>query len=230
MALPYTLGAGVTAIGQHTVTLKDGTTLPADMILMSVGVKPETALAQTAGIKLDAHTGGIAVDDRYQTSVPDIYAVGDAIAVQNQLTHTSAQISLASPANRQGRQVADILSGVPAKNQGGIGTAIVRVFDQVAATTGLNESQAQAAELNFKVVHTIGKDHAAYYPDAVGMNLKLLFDGKLVHCTARKQSGRAAWTSASTCWPLPSKPTCPCLTCKSSSSATRHHSALPKIR
>lgn len=172
------LGAGVTAIGQHAVTLKNGTVLPADMILMSVGVKPETALAQTAGIKLDAHTGGIAVDDRYQTSVPDIYAIGDAIAVQNQLTHTSAQISLASPANRQGRQVADILSGVPAKNQGGIGTAIVRVFDQVAATTGLNGSQAQAAGLNLKVVHTIGKDHAAYYPDAVGMNLKLLFDGE----------------------------------------------------
>ena len=172
------LGAGVTAIGQHTVTLKDGTTLPADLILMSVGVKPETTLAQTAGITLDAHTGGIAVDDHYQTSVPDIYAVGDAIAVQNQLTHKSAQISLASPANRQGRQVADILSGVPAKNQGGIGTAIVRVFDQVAATTGLNESQAQAAGLNFKVIHTIGKDHAAYYPDAVGMNLKLLFDAE----------------------------------------------------
>lgn len=172
------LGAGVTAIGQHTVTLKDGTTMPADLILMSVGVKPETTLAQTAGITLDANTGGISVDDHYQTSVPDIYAVGDAIAVQNQLTHKSAQISLASPANRQGRQVADILSGVPAKNQGGIGTAIVRVFDQVAATTGLNETQAQASGLNVKMVHTIGKDHAAYYPDAVDMNLKLLFDGE----------------------------------------------------
>jgi NADPH-dependent 2,4-dienoyl-CoA reductase/sulfur reductase-like enzyme/rhodanese-related sulfurtransferase len=172
------LGTAVSAIGNHQVTLQDGTTLTADLILMSVGVKPETTLAKAAGLQLDAHTGGIAVDDHYQTSVKDIYAVGDAIAVQNQLTHVSAQISLASPANRQGRQVADILSGVPATNRGGIGTAIVRVFDQVAATTGLNERQAKAANLDFKVVHTIGKDHAAYYPDAVGMNLKLLFNVK----------------------------------------------------
>ncbi|WP_125571704.1 FAD-dependent oxidoreductase [Lacticaseibacillus songhuajiangensis] len=170
------LGAAVAAIGDHAVTLKDGQLLPADMVLMSVGVKPETTLAQAAGIKLDVKTGGITVDAQYQTSVPDIYAVGDAITVTNQLTGQPALISLASPANRQGRQVADILSGVPAQNHGGIGTAIVRVFDQVAATTGLNERQAQNAGLNFKMVHLNGKDHAAYYPGAVGISLKLLFD------------------------------------------------------
>jgi rhodanese-related sulfurtransferase len=144
---------------------------------MSVGVKPETTLAQTAGIKLDAATGGIAVDAQYRTSIPDIYAVGDAITVTNQLTGAPALISLASPANREGRQVADVIAGVPARNRGGIGTAIVRVFDQVAATTGLNERQASAAGLNFRVVHLTGKDHAAYYPDAAGMNLKLIFNG-----------------------------------------------------
>jgi NADPH-dependent 2,4-dienoyl-CoA reductase/sulfur reductase-like enzyme/rhodanese-related sulfurtransferase len=170
------LGAAVTAIGDKAVTLGDGQILPADLVLMSVGVKPETTLAQTAGVKLDTKTGGIAVDAQYQTSVPAIYAVGDAITVTNQLTGQSALISLASPANRQGRQVADILSGVKARNRGGIGTAIVRVFDQAAATTGLNERQAQNAGLSFKMVHLNGKDHAAYYPGAVGISLKLLFD------------------------------------------------------
>lgn len=170
------LGAAVTAIGDHAVILGDGQTLAADLILLSVGVRPETTLAQTAGVALEENTGGIAVNDQYQTSVADIYAVGDAIAVTNQLTGQPALISLASPANRQGRQVADVLSGVPTSNKGGIGTAIVRVFNQVAATTGLNEQQAQTADLNYRVVHLNGKDHAAYYPDAVGMSLKLVFD------------------------------------------------------
>jgi NADPH-dependent 2,4-dienoyl-CoA reductase/sulfur reductase-like enzyme/rhodanese-related sulfurtransferase len=171
------LGVAASAISDQTVTLNDGQQLPADLVLMSVGVKPETTLAQTAGIKLDAATGGIAVDAQYRTSIPDIYAVGDAITVTNQLTGAPALISLASPANREGRQVADVIAGVPARNRGGIGTAIVRVFDQVAATTGLNERQASVADLNFRVVHLTGKDHAAYYPDAAGMNLKLIFDG-----------------------------------------------------
>lgn len=171
------LGVAASAISNHTVTLNDGQRLPADLVLMSVGVKPETTLAQTAGIKLDAATGGIAVDAQYRTSIPDIYAVGDAITVTNQLTGAPALISLASPANREGRQVADVIAGVPARNRGDISTAIVRVFDQVAATTGLNERQANAADLNFRVVHLTGKDHAAYYPDAAGMNLKLIFNG-----------------------------------------------------
>lgn len=104
-------------------------------------MRPETTLAQTAGVALEETTGGIAVNDQYQTSVADIYAVGDAIAVTNQLTGQPALISLASPANRQGRHVADVLSGVQTINKGGIGTAIVRVFDQVAATTGLTNGK-----------------------------------------------------------------------------------------
>lgn len=165
----------VQQIREHQVTLSDGTQLPADLVLLSVGVKPDTTLAAAAGIKLGP-TGGIAVDEHYQTSVNDIYAVGDAIEVTNQISQQPALIALAGPANRQGRQVADNLSGVASVNRGSIGTSIVRVFDQVAATTGLNETQVAQLELNYKVVHTTGNDHAAYYPGATSLLLKLIFD------------------------------------------------------
>ncbi|WP_390409299.1 FAD-dependent oxidoreductase [Lacticaseibacillus jixiensis] len=168
------LNDAVTAIGQHQVTLQSGTSLAADLILLSVGVKPNTALAIGAGVKLGP-TGGIAVDAHYQTSQPDIYAVGDAIEVVNQVSHQPALIALASPANRQGRQVADILSGVEATNRGSIGTAIVRVFEQAAATTGLNETQATQLGLAYQVAHITAKSHAAYYPDAQPILLKAIF-------------------------------------------------------
>lgn len=168
------LNDAVTEIGQHQVTLQSGTNLAADLILLSVGVKPNTALAIAAGLKLGP-TGGIAVDAHYQTSQPDIYAVGDAIEVVNQVSHQPALIALASPANRQGRQVADILSGIEATNRGSIGTAIVRVFEQVAATTGLNETQATQLGLAYQVAHITAKSHAAYYPDAQPILLKAIF-------------------------------------------------------
>ncbi|MFD1393783.1 FAD-dependent oxidoreductase [Lacticaseibacillus jixianensis] len=161
-------------IEEGTVILNSGVSLPADMILLAVGVKPDTALAQAAGIKLGP-TGGIAVDDHYQTSQPDIYAVGDAIEVINQVSHQPALISLASPANRQGRQVADGLSGIKTKNRGSLGTAIARVFAQAAAATGLSEAQAEKLGLKVKVVHLSGKDHAAYYPGAKPLWLKAIF-------------------------------------------------------
>ncbi|MFD1485143.1 FAD-dependent oxidoreductase [Lacticaseibacillus baoqingensis] len=165
---------GVKEVHEQAVVLSSGTSLPADMILVSVGVRPETTLAQAAGLTLGV-TGGIAVDDRYQTSAPHVYAVGDAIEVTNQVSKQPALIALASPANRQGRQVADVLSGVKTANRGSIGTAIVRVFDQVAATTGLSEAQARALGLKFAVAHISGKNHAAYYPNAQALWLKVIF-------------------------------------------------------
>lgn len=159
------------------IELASGKQLNTDLTLLSVGVVPASDLAKDAGVQLGMR-GGILVDEDYQTSQADIYAVGDAIIVKNQITGADALISLASPANRQGRQVADVLSGLQRKNQGSIGTAIVRVFDQTAASTGLSERQAKLAGFATKVVHVTGKDHAGYFPGATDITLKLIFDAE----------------------------------------------------
>lgn len=159
------------------VVLEDGTELQSDLTILSVGVQPETTLAKDAGIKLGLR-GGILVDDKYQTNLSDIYAVGDAILVKQQITGEDALISLASPANRQGRQVADVIAGLNRKNKGSIGTAIVRVFGLSAASTGLSERVARLAGLDVAVVHISGKDHAGYYPGATEVVLKLVFNPK----------------------------------------------------
>ncbi|GAB2317847.1 FAD-dependent oxidoreductase [Alkalibacterium sp. s-m-22] len=157
------------------IVLEDGTEFKTDLTIMSVGVKPESSLAEQAGIKLGLR-GGILVDDTYQTSVEDIYAVGDAIVVKNQISQEDALISLASPANRQGRQVADNIAGISRENKGSIGTAIVRAFDMTAASTGLNERQLRQAGKEVAAVHTLSKDHAGYYPGATDITLKVIFD------------------------------------------------------
>ncbi|MGB3160740.1 MAG: FAD-dependent oxidoreductase [Carnobacterium sp.] len=157
------------------VVLENGEELESDLTLMSVGVIPETTVAKTANIETGIR-GGIIVDSTYETSVKDIYAVGDAIIVKQQITGEDTMIALASPANRQGRQVADVISGLERKNKGSIGTAIVRVFDVVAASTGLNERQLQQSGLEYETVHVQGKNHAGYYPNASTILLKLLFN------------------------------------------------------
>ena len=139
-----------------------------------MGIQPETSLAKSAGIKLGLRNA-ILVDEHYETSVKDIYAVGDAIVVKNQLGQ-DALISLASPANRQGRQVADIISGLPIKNRGSLGTAIVRVFDLQVASTGLSEFQLRGLKINHKIVHVTANNHAGYYPDVTSIVLKLIFE------------------------------------------------------
>ncbi|MBU5362847.1 FAD-dependent oxidoreductase [Enterococcus raffinosus] len=159
------------------IILEDGSKINSDLTILSVGVQPENSLAKEAGIKLGMR-GGILVDDHYQTNIEGIYAVGDAIIVKQQITGEDALIALASPANRQGRQVADIISGMQRKNKGSIGTAIVRVFNLTAASTGLSERVARQSGLNFQVVHTSGKDHAGYYPGAIDITLKLIFNPK----------------------------------------------------
>ena len=159
------------------VILEDGTELQSDLTILSVGVQPENTLAKDAGIKLGLR-GGILVDNNYQTNLSDIYAVGDAILVKQQITGEDALISLASPANRQGRQVADVIAGLNRKNKGSIGTAIVRVFDLSAASTGLSERVARLAGLDVAVVHISGKDHAGYYPGATEIVLKLMYNPK----------------------------------------------------
>jgi NADPH-dependent 2,4-dienoyl-CoA reductase/sulfur reductase-like enzyme/rhodanese-related sulfurtransferase len=158
-----------------SITLENGQKLISDLTLLSVGVQPENHLALEAGLATGLR-GGILVNEAYQTSAPDIYAVGDAIIVRQQITGEEALISLASPANRQGRQVADVIAGMARQNQGSIGTAIVRVFDLVAASTGLSERVAKLAQLPLAVVHVSGKDHAGYFPGATELTLKLIFN------------------------------------------------------
>ncbi|KKW71002.1 FAD-dependent oxidoreductase [Lactococcus cremoris] len=165
---------GAVEFKDKQILLDNGESLLSDLTILSVGIQPETSLAKIADIKLGLRNA-ILVDEHYETSVKDIYAVGDAIVVKNQLGH-DALISLASPANRQGRQVADIISGLPVENRGSLGTAIVRVFDLQVASTGLSESQLQSLNLKHKIVHVTVNNHAGYYPGATSIVLKLIFE------------------------------------------------------
>lgn len=157
------------------IVLENGQKIASDLTILSVGVEPENGLAKAAGIELGLR-GGILVDEHYETSQKDIFAVGDAIVVKQEITGQDALISLASPANRQGRQVADVIAGLGRTNKGSIGTAIVRAFDMTAASTGLSERILSMNQLPYKALHVGGKDHAGYYPGATDMTLKLLFD------------------------------------------------------
>ena len=159
------------------IVLEDGQKLTSDVTILSVGVQPENSLAKAAGIETGLR-GGILIDEHYETSQKDIFAVGDAILVKQEITGDDALIALASPANRQGRQVADVLAGLERKNKGSIGTAIVRVFDMTGASTGLNERFLQQNQLPYQAIHVSGKDHAGYYPGATDLTLKLLFEPK----------------------------------------------------
>ncbi|HFI0302549.1 TPA: FAD-dependent oxidoreductase [Streptococcus suis] len=186
-------GQSVTAFHDkgQILELSNGQTLASDITILSVGVAPDSELASQAGIELGLR-GGILVDQNYQTSQKHIYAVGDAIIVIQEITGQDTLISLASPANRQGRQVADVIAGLPRKNRGSIGTAIVKVFDLAAASTGLSERAVQALGYKHAVVHTTGKDHAGYYPGATDIVLKLIFsptDGKIFGAQAVGKKG-----------------------------------------
>ncbi|MGU7967422.1 FAD-dependent oxidoreductase [Streptococcus suis] len=186
-------GQSVTAFHEkgQIVELSNGQPLSSDVTILSVGVAPDSQLAKNAGIELGLR-GGILVNQNYQTNQDNIYAVGDAIVVKQEITGQDALISLASPANRQGRQVADVIAGLARTNRGSIGTAIVKVFDLAAASTGLSERTVQAHGYEYAVVHTTGKDHAGYYPGATDIVLKLIFsptDGKILGAQAVGQKG-----------------------------------------
>ncbi|WP_125544270.1 FAD-dependent oxidoreductase [Levilactobacillus lindianensis] len=159
----------------QTAVLTDGTQISTALTLLAVGVRPDTRLAKEAGLKLGLR-GGLIVDRHYQTSDPAIYAVGDAIVVNQVLDGTPTLIPLASPANRQGRQVADNLAGLDRPNRGSLGTAIVRTFDLTAAATGFSEQQAKEKGLAVSVVHVRGTSHAGYFPGGTPLLLKLIFN------------------------------------------------------
>ena len=157
------------------VRLKSGQRLPAQLVVLGVGVRPENKLAVEAGLEVGPR-GGIRVNEHLQTSDPDIYAVGDAIEVKDFVTGDPTQVPLAGPANRQGRIAADNIFGRSARYRGTQGTAIVRVFDQTAAMTGASEKVLKRANRTYRKVYVHPTNHAGYYPGAQAMTLKLLFD------------------------------------------------------
>lgn len=169
------LGTQVAGIGGDTVTLADGRLLPADIVVMAIGVRPETALAVGAGIEIGPR-GGIAVDASMRTSAEGVYAVGDAVEKIDSLTGDPGLVPLANPANRQGRLVADVIAGRPVSARPVVGTAIVGVFSLMVAAVGWNEKRLRAAGRGYRAIHTHPQSHAGYYPGAQGMSLKLLVD------------------------------------------------------
>jgi NADPH-dependent 2,4-dienoyl-CoA reductase/sulfur reductase-like enzyme/rhodanese-related sulfurtransferase len=163
----------IVEVKKTEVCLQDGTRIKTDFIITAIGVIPESTLAKQANLELGMREG-IVVDYHFQTSAKHIYAIGDAIIVKHNISGKDALVSLASPANRQGRQLADILSGLPATNKGSLGTAILRLFNLSFASTGLNERQL--ADQTFDVLHVHGYDHVSYYPGATTIDIKVLFD------------------------------------------------------
>ncbi|WP_302459999.1 FAD-dependent oxidoreductase [Parabacteroides johnsonii] len=169
--------------GGVTVHLRSGKQIATDMVLLSIGVRPETKLAKEAGLAI-GERGGITVNDYMQTSDADIYALGDATEVKNLVTGQPSLIPLAGPANKQGRIVADnIIFGNKKKYAGSIGTSIAKVFDLTVAATGANAKLLQRNNIPYTSSYTHGASNAGYYPGAVPMSIKILFDpenGKLL--------------------------------------------------
>ncbi|MGN7298312.1 CoA-disulfide reductase [Ferdinandcohnia sp. SAFN-114] len=158
-----------------TVILSSGNKVSTDMIILSIGVRPENTLAADAGLDV-AERGGIKVNEYLQTSDESIYALGDAIEVVDFISRISAMVPLAGPANRQGRIVANNIYGKNEKYHGTLGTAIAKVFDLAVATTGNNEKVLQKLGKDYKVLHIHPASHAGYYPGAHPIALKLIFE------------------------------------------------------
>ena len=157
------------------VLLKDNPSLQADMVVLAIGVTPDTVLAKEASLELGIKES-IVVNDRMETSVPDIYAAGDAVQVKHYVTGNDALISLAGPANKQGRIIADNICGGDSRYLGSQGSSVIKVFDMTAATTGINETNAQKSGLEVDTVILSPMSHAGYYPGGKVMTMKVVFE------------------------------------------------------
>jgi NADPH-dependent 2,4-dienoyl-CoA reductase/sulfur reductase-like enzyme/rhodanese-related sulfurtransferase len=169
------LGVSVSAINPKSVTLSDGVEIPAELVILAIGVKPDTSLAKNAGLLIGSRNG-IKVDEFNRTSNPDIYAIGDVAEKTDALDGEATLVPLANLANRHGRVVADHINGRTVRPVKTIGTAIVKVFDLMIATTGWNEKRLKVSGRPYTSIHTHPNSHAGYYPDAKQMTLKLIFD------------------------------------------------------
>ena len=161
--------------GGVDVLLKDNAPLHADMVVLAIGVTPDTALAKAAGLELGIKDG-IVVNDRMETSVPDIYAAGDAVQVKHSVTGQDVLLSLAGPANKQGRIIADNICGGDSRYAGSQGSSVIKVFDMTAAVTGINETHGRKAGLDVDTVILSPMSHAGYYPGGRVMTMKVVFE------------------------------------------------------
>lgn len=161
--------------GKTYAVLNNEEELDCDLILMAVGVQPDTMIAKVAGIELGIK-GAIKVNKYMQTNIKDIYAIGDAVEVKHFITHQDTLISLAGPANKQGRIVANHISGIDSEYKGSQGSSILKLFDLHIASTGLNEREAKAQNLNYDYAFITSSSHATYYPNSKSMYIKVVFD------------------------------------------------------
>ncbi len=173
------LGDGLKSIeygagGTLQVNTASGVSIPADMVILAIGVRPNTKLAKEAGLEIEPR-GHICTNNRMQTSDPDIYAVGDAVQIQSAITQKPTFLALAGPASKQGRIAADNIAGRDMTFRGVIGTSIVKIFDLTVASTGLNSRQLTDANIPFDSVTAFSNNHAEYYPGASPIQFKLLF-------------------------------------------------------
>ena len=172
-------------------TLANGRTLPADLVILAIGVMPEVGLAREAGLTIGP-SGGIAVDAQMRTSDPAIFAVGDAVEVTHFVAKSKVRIPLAGPANRQARIAANTIANIPSSYKETQGTSIIQVFDLVCAATGASQSVLRAANIPFQTVRVHGGSHAGYYPGASTVHLTVLFspeDGRLLGAQACGKDG-----------------------------------------
>jgi NADPH-dependent 2,4-dienoyl-CoA reductase/sulfur reductase-like enzyme/TusA-related sulfurtransferase len=174
------LGKGVSRIiddgtSPASVVCNDGTSVKADLILLAIGVKPDTGFLTTSGITLTPR-GAIIVDNHLRTNIPDVFAAGDAVEVTDFVSGTKVLVPLAGPANRMGRIVADTIAGLDSVYKNTQGTAICKIFELTAAVTGISEKTAQKLHLPYVKSYTHSSSHASYYPGAFPMSIKILFD------------------------------------------------------
>jgi NADPH-dependent 2,4-dienoyl-CoA reductase/sulfur reductase-like enzyme/rhodanese-related sulfurtransferase len=169
------VGDGIAKVLPEAIELASGKQIPAQAVVMAIGVRPETSLAVAAGLEI-GKTGGIKVDHNYVTSDPDIYAVGDAIEVFHRLLHTPTRLALAGPAIRQARAAADHMYGKPHQNKGVIGSSVVEVFDMNFASTGLTVKAAERAGIPVDSVYVMRGDKVGLMPDVNVMHFKLVYE------------------------------------------------------
>lgn len=171
------LGQSANKLTETSVELSDGTSIEAELVILAIGVRPDTSLAKEANLKIGVR-GGIAVDVNNLTTDSNIYALGDAAEKTDALDESATLVPLANIANRHGRVIADHINGRSIRHVKTIGTAIVKVFDLAVATTGWNEKRLKAAGIEYRAIHTHPGSHAGYYPGAETLSLKLLIDPK----------------------------------------------------
>jgi len=186
------VGFKKTEKGSLEVQTQSGKSYEADVVILAIGVRPDTALAKTAGLEIGEH-GGIRVDDQMHTSNPDIFAVGDAIEVKDYVTGRWGLVPLAGPANRQGRIAADVIAGRQSRFRGTQGTAVIGLFGATAAWTGVSEKTLKRiGEKDYEKIYLYPNSHAGYYPGAKPIAMKVIFrksDGRLLGAQALGQDG-----------------------------------------